>query len=85
MKNFIKKLSSRKLWTAIFGVMSGLSIVFGVDQSAAATISGAVVAVISVVTYIVTEGKLDAASVADAIKKVQQAENAFNNNTDEGK
>ena len=77
MKRFIKKLSSRKLWTAIFGIVSGLSIVFGADQSAAGTISGAVVAMISVVTYIVTEGKIDADSVADAIKKVQQAENVL--------
>ena len=77
MKGFIKKLSSRKLWTAVFGIVSGVSIVFGADQSVVGTVSGAVVAVISVVTYIVTEGKLDAASVADAIKKLQQAEDAL--------
>ena len=74
MKNFIKKISSRKLWTAVFGIVSGLSIVFGLDQGVISTLSGAVVSVASVIAYIVTEGKIDAASVADTIEKLQQAE-----------
>ena len=73
MKNFIVKLSSRKLWTAIVGIATGLGIVFGVDQGTVSTLSGAVIAALSVVSYIVTEGKIDAASVADAIKKTQEA------------
>jgi len=77
MKNLVKKLSSRKLWSAVLGVVSGLSIVFGADQGAVSTLSGAVVSVLSVITYIVTEGKIDAASVADAIEKVQQAGSAL--------
>lgn len=77
MKQLLKKLSSRKLWTAIVGVVTGLGIVFGVDQGVASTISGALVSVLSVISYIVTEGKIDAASVADAIDKAQQAKNAI--------
>ena len=77
MKNFIKKISSRKLWTAVFGIVSGLSIVFGLDQGVISTLSGAVVSVASVIAYIVTEGKIDAASVADTIEKLQQAEKAL--------
>ena len=73
MKNFIKKLSSRKLWTAIVGVATGIGIVFGVDAGTVSTISGALVSVMSVISYIVTEGKIDAASVADAIEKSQKA------------
>ncbi|MBQ2819481.1 MAG: hypothetical protein IKB44_02530 [Clostridia bacterium] len=77
MKKILKKLSSRKLWTAIVGIATGLGIIFGIDQGAVSTLSGAVVAVLSVVSYIVTEGKIDAASVADAIEKVQQAGSAL--------
>ena len=77
MKQLLKKLSSRKLWTAIVGVVTGLGIVFGVDQGVASTVSGALVSVLSVISYIVTEGKIDAASVADAIDKAQQAKNAI--------
>ena len=77
MNQLLKKLSSRKLWTAIVGVVTGLGIVFGVDQGVASTISGARVSVLSVISYIVTEGKIDAASVADAIDKAQQAKNAI--------
>ena len=77
MKNFIKKISSRKLWTAVLGIVSGLSIVFGLDQGVISTLSGAVVSVASVIAYIVTEGKIDAASVADTIEKLQQAEKAL--------
>ena len=85
MKSFIKKLSSRKLWTAIVGVVTGLGIVFGVDQGVASTISGALVSVLSVISYIVTEGKIDAASVADAITKIQQAEEEIKKDIDGGK
>ena len=77
MKQLLKKLSSRKLWTAIVGVVTGLGIVFGVDAGAVSTISGALVSVMSVISYIVTEGKIDAVSVADAIDKAQQAQNAL--------
>ena len=73
MKNFIGKLGSRKLWTAIIGVVSGLGVIFGVDQGVVSTISGALMSIASVVTYIITEGKIDAASVADAIDKTQKA------------
>lgn len=73
MKKILKKLSSRKLWTAIVGIATGLGIAFGVEQGAVSTLSGAVVAALSVISYIVTEGKIDAASVADAIEKAQQA------------
>lgn len=76
MKNAITailyKLTSRKLWTALAGVITGLSIIFGADESTAATISGAVVSSLSVLTYIITEGKIDAAAVRDASELYRQ-------------
>ena len=72
----LKKFKSRKLWVAVIGVLMGVAMIFGVDPNVAETVSGAVVAVVSVVTYIITEGKIDAAAVGDAAQKVQDAVDA---------
>jgi hypothetical protein len=52
MSNFLRKISSRKLWLALAGIATGI---------------------VSVVTYIVTEGKIDAAGVKVAIESGQEA------------
>ena len=73
MKDFMKKLGSRKLWTAIIGVVTGLGLAFGLDAGTISTISGAVVSVVSVITYIVTEGRIDAVALGKAGQNVQDA------------
>ena len=79
---FLKKVKSRKLWVAVIGVLMGVSMIFGVDPNVAETVSGAVVAVVSVVAYIITEGKIDAAAVGDAAQKVQDAVDAVTGQED---
>ena len=71
METLKRKLSSRKLWAAVVGLASGLAMVFGLDEGIITTVSGAVVAVGSVITYIITEGKIDAAGVKLAAEGVQ--------------
>lgn len=73
MNEILRKLSSRKLWTALAGIAAGLALAFGLDQEAVASTAGAVVSVISVVTYIVTEGRIDAEGVKKAIEDTQAA------------
>lgn len=73
MKEVLRKLSSRKLWAAVVGMAAGLAMVFGLDESMITTTAGAVVSLASVVTYIITEGKVDAESVKNAVKAVQDA------------
>lgn len=63
MNNMVRRLSSRKLWAAVAGVVAGLAMVFGLDETVISTVAGAVVSVMSVVTYIITEGKIDAEGV----------------------
>ena len=58
-----RKLSSRKLWAAVAGIVTGLAMVFGLDENTISSVAGAVVSVASVVAYIVTEGKVDAQRV----------------------
>ena len=65
----IKKLTSRKLWMAIAGVATGIAMVLGIESSEIATIAGSVTTIISVMTYIITEGKIDAASVKTIAEK----------------
>ena len=67
MKEFLKKLKSRKFLTCVAGVVMGVCMVFGLDESAVTTIAGAITAVSSIVSYIIAEGKVDAAAV-DKIK-----------------
>ena len=73
MKNILKKLSSRKLWAAVAGLVAGLAIAFGLEESVITSVAGAVVSVVSLVSYIVTEGKIDAASVGSTVQAVQDA------------
>ena len=63
MNEFLRKLSSRKLWTCLLGIASGIAIAFGVDQETVGVVGGAVVAFGSTASYIITEGRIDAAAV----------------------
>ena len=69
----MKKLKSRKLWAAAVGIITGVAMIFGLDTNVINTVAGAVMALVSAVTYIVTEGRIDAAAVGNAAEKVQDA------------
>lgn len=69
MKEFLEKLKSRKFLTCIVGILMGICMIFGLDEGTVDTVAGAVVALGSIMTYIYTEGKVDAEAV-DKIKDV---------------
>ena len=71
-----RKLSSRKLWAAVAGIVTGLAMVFGLDEGTMSSVAGAVVSVSSVVAYIITEGKVDAAATKKAVEEVKAAAGA---------
>lgn len=73
METLLRKLSSRKLWMALAGIATGIAMALGADASEVREVAGAVVSVASVITYIVTEGKVDAESVKNAIIQVEGA------------
>lgn len=60
--NWKKKLSSRKLWVAIVGVVVGLAAAFGIEGNEYAEVAGIVTSAVSVVAYIFGEAKVDAAA-----------------------
>ncbi len=82
MEALKRKLSSRKLWAAVAGVVSGLAMVFGLDGNIVTEVSGAVMAVASVITYIITEGKIDAERVKTAIVEVKEVVEVLDGDTE---
>lgn len=84
MKNIIEKLKSRKLWAAVAGLVVGVATIFGADAGEISTVAGAVVSLVSVVAYIITEGRIDAAAVGDAAGKLQDAIDVVTGAEDEG-
>ena len=62
MKNFIRKITSRKFIVAVVGVIVGLAAAFGVDASEYAQVAGLVTTAASIVAYICGEAKIDAAA-----------------------
>lgn len=77
ISKIIQKLTSRKLWMAIAGVVTGVAMALGAESTDVSTVAGAVTALISVVTYIITEGKVDAESVKNTIIEIQEAVDAL--------
>lgn len=60
MKEFIRKISSRKLWAAIIGVVVGIAAAFGIDSNEYAQIAGLITSAVSVIAYIAGEASVDA-------------------------
>lgn len=59
--NWKQKLSSRKMWAAIIGVIVGVAAAFGIDGNDYTELAGIVTSLISIVTFILAEGKVDEA------------------------
>lgn len=89
MQNFLRKISSRKLWAAVVGVAVGLAAIFGVSESEWTQIAGIVTSAASVIAYIVGEAKVDASREANTISieglldKLDEIEDAEEEETEE--
>lgn len=62
MIDWKRKLTSRKFWLAVIGLVSGLLMAFKVDGETVETISGVIMSAASVIAYIIGEGMADAAN-----------------------
>lgn len=58
--DLLRKLTSRKFWVAVVGVVSGLLLAFKVDAETIENIGGIIMAAASAVAYIIGEGLVDA-------------------------
>ncbi len=61
--NWNKKLSSRKFWAAVSGVVISVMIIFGADSGSQERITGAITATGTLVCYILAEGAADTANI----------------------
>lgn len=68
----------KKILTMILGVVTGLSIVFGLDQGDVNIIAGSVVAISSVISYMMAEGKIDIERIKAAAESVNNVLDSFN-------
>ena len=67
--DWVSKLTSRKFWMALVGLVSGVLLAFRVDEDTVTQISGIIMAAASVVAYIIGEGMADAAGArADSVQ-----------------
>ena len=75
MKNAIfQKLTSRKLWAAVVGVVVGLAAAFGIEENDYAQIVGVVTSAVSVVGYIFGEAQVDAARAGNTVEGAENNE-----------
>lgn len=58
-EQIIRKLTSRKLWMAIAGLVSGLVLAFGGGENVAQTVSGVILQAAAVIGYLIAEGLVD--------------------------
>lgn len=71
MKNFFKKISSRKFLITVAVIVIGVLAVVGVETDAVIRIIGAISSAMTAAIYIITEGKIDAANVTQIMQNVE--------------
>lgn len=60
--DWARKLTSRKLWVAIVGLVTSMLLIFGMAESDASQIAGIIMQAATVLGYLLAEGLTDAAS-----------------------
>jgi hypothetical protein len=68
---------------AIAGIATGIAMALGADATDVSAVAGAVTALVSAVTYIIVEGKVDAEAVKNAIIEIQDGIDAIEGDEDE--
>ena len=65
--DWVSKLTSRKFWVAVAGLVSGLIIFFGGAEATATQVTALIMSAASVVAYILGEGLIDAAGASTVV------------------
>lgn len=74
MSNFWRKIGSRKLLVAVAGILTGIALMMGADGEDINTVAGAFTSLASIMTYIITEGMVDAEGVKKITEKPEEAD-----------
>lgn len=66
MIDWKRKLTSRKLWESLAGFVAGLIVAIGWSESVATQVTGLIMSMASIVSYVIGEGLIDAANAGNA-------------------
>lgn len=66
--NWVKKLTSRKLWTAVASFVSMMILATGGAENTATQVTALIMAGASVIAYIIGEGLTDAANIEGEVE-----------------
>ena len=66
--DWVAKLTSRKFWLAVSGLVSGILMAIHLDEQTITQITGIIMAAASVVAYIIGEGLADAAGAQTIVE-----------------
>lgn len=67
MNTLKQKLTSRKFWTMMVGVVVGLAAAFGMGENEWGQVAGVVGSIVSGIVYMLTEGGIDRARAENAM------------------
>ena len=59
MRNWKSKLSSRKFWSAVVGVVISIMVIYGSPEEEQTKVTGLITATGTLIAYIVGEGMVD--------------------------
>ena len=82
MTNFLS--GKKKLLTMILGVVAGMLIAFGLEPGEVNVIAGAVVSVVSAVSYLFVEGKIDVERIKRAAEDINAVMNYIGDDEEYG-
>lgn len=63
----IEKLKSRKFWTAIIGIATGIVLMFSSDDNLIQLISGCILTIADTIIYITSEAQIDKEHKNDSV------------------
>lgn len=75
--NWKRKLTSRKLWTAVGTFVSMMWVACGGSESEATQVAALIMAGATVIAYIIGEGLTDSANVGGTLEEVQPIQSAI--------
>lgn len=64
----IDKLTSRKFWTAVTGIVTGIILMFSADENLIQLISGCILTIADTVIYIMSEAEVDKEHKNDSLR-----------------
>lgn len=69
MRSWKDKLTSRKFWAAVVGVILSVMVIFGYSEEEKTKVTGLITATATLVSYIIGEGLTDSAHIEDKQKE----------------